>query len=138
MPILPNPGALFLSRPALADPWWVLLQERLSIGYQVTVVETDSDGGQQWEELVRNAPSGTIIDCSWGTLLNFTPSAIRQNRGTAAALAGRPQIIIPAGLESGTPEQLDAIGKELVEKASASRGWSAIVLPTWMHPGPAG
>lgn len=77
-----------------------------------------------------------ILAGEFEMLLDLSPVELLMNRDrlTAAALKGIPQLVSTGGL-NGTPELLDAIGREIAEKASAARGPTLVLLPPANSPG---
>lgn len=91
-------------------------------------VELYLNNAEQFETDVKQKKFAAVVDLSLADLAKPI-SAFQQNRLTAAAIAGIPQIISVGGLQNCTAEQLDLIGKMIVERVSASAVAAKIVLP---------
>src|SRR5947209_4109980 len=105
-----------------------LLTERSRL---VRTYEADGAGGRQLEADVLAGRISAVLDVTLTELaaeLLGLPGGAGPDRLTAAALRGVPQVIVPAGLEAGSPELLDRLGREIAHKASAARGPTSILI----------
>jgi uncharacterized protein (UPF0261 family) len=91
-------------------------------GYEVRVF---ADGRAMERHVCEGMVAG-VLDLS---PVELADPALAPERLTAAALAGVPQVISVCGL-NGSPEQLDRIGQDLAQKASAARGPTVMLLPS--------
>ena len=88
----------------------------------------EADGrGTVMETAILGGTITGVIDLTPSELI-FHRETVGPDRLTAAAFAGIPQVISTGGLIAN-PAILDAVGKEIVEKASAARGPTRIVVP---------
>jgi uncharacterized protein (UPF0261 family) len=148
LPIAVSSGPLV--RPA-ADAARELLADR---GWDVRVYEADGRGGRMLEMDVLVGRVVAVLEMSLGELaaeLLGLPGGAGPDRLTAGALRGVPQVIVMGGLDAvrvdglrpdrrtseldgatylrTTPEENDRLGQEVANKASATRGPTAILIP---------
>ncbi len=130
-------------------------------GYEVLVFHATGTGGMTMEAFIRDGLIAGVLDLTTTELADELVGGILSagdDRLTAAALRGVPQVIAPGALDMvnfgppdtvpekfrgrrfyqhnpnvtlmrTTPEENDALGKEIAHKASAARGPTAILLP---------
>jgi len=102
-------------------------------GFSTARWPADGVGGRAMETAIRTEDYVGVLDLALTELaaeLLGLPGGAGPERLTAAALRGIPQVIVPGGLESlPNPRSADRLAKEIAEKACASRGPTAIVLP---------
>ncbi|MFO0938610.1 MAG: Tm-1-like ATP-binding domain-containing protein [Gemmataceae bacterium] len=101
-------------------------------GYGTEIIESESEASD-FEKALKNGTFRAVLDLVTADLLH---SRKGPNRLTTAAIHALPQIISVGGLDfntehnsEATPEDMDRIGKDLVEKACAARGPTRIVIP---------
>ena len=89
--------------------------------------------GLDFEKQLRTETIAGVIDLTTSDLL---PHRNNSDRLTSAGILGIPQIISVGGLDfhemdnrPTKPDELDIIGKEIVQKACAARGPTRILLP---------
>lgn len=114
--------------PALAAAIETLLRHNLT----VEVIPPDGHGRKL---------EGQIRDGLYSAVFDFSPVELLTGRAgpdrlTAAGATGVPQLISVSGLDfhsdenrPTTPEERDALGKVIVERASAAKGPTRIALP---------
>lgn len=95
-------------------------------GGSVQLYDAAAGGGMKMEAHIRQGLVRAVLDLAPCDLA----SNPHPDRLTAAGLSGVPQIIASGGLHDGVAsESLDALGKEIAEKACAARGPTLILLP---------
>ena len=95
-------------------------------GHAVQMFAADGVGGPAMEGMIRAGLISGVLDLALDELITHCRD-VAPDRLTAAAIAGIPQMISLGGLDA-EPERLDAIGKEIAEKASAARGPTRIFV----------
>jgi uncharacterized protein (UPF0261 family) len=152
---MPDPSVAVTTGP-LTRPCADAVARRLAeTGASVTVYEANGTGGRALEADVLAGRIAAVLDLTLTELaaeLLGLPSGAGPDRLTAAALRGVPQVIAVGGLDAvpvgpsdlpgrpaaeydgqryfrTTPEECDRLGREIAQKASASRGPVAILLP---------
>lgn len=130
-------------------------------GYEVLVFHATGSGGRTMEGLIRDGLVAGVLDLTTTELADELVGGVLsagQDRLTAAAIAGVPQVISVGALDMvnfgpidtvperfrtrrlyqhnatvtlmrTTPEENDLLGKEIAQKACASRGPTSIMLP---------
>ncbi len=130
-------------------------------GYEVLVFHATGVGGRTMEGLVRDGLISGVLDITTTELADELVGGILsagQDRVTAAALAGVPQVVSVGALDMvnfgppetvpekfkgrrfhihnptvtlmrTTPEEMDRLGQEIANKASAASGPTAVALP---------
>lgn len=86
-------------------------------------VELFTDG-MAMEARVRAGDIHAVLELGLAEMIAYPHT----DRLTAAAMAGIPQVLVLVGLQ-GTPTAMDALGKEIAQKASAAKGPTRVLVP---------
>ena len=117
-----------------------LTQSLDALGIAWQTYPASGDGGLSLEADIHAGKFTGVIDATLTELANHLFNGVEdagQNRMTAAAIVGIPQLLVLGGLDivmqptprRTTPEENDKLGLDIAQKACAARGLTTIIIP---------